>query len=1297
MQLRGGTSPLARPAEDRGQVAPGLPLQDMLLLLRRSPAQEAALQQLLDQQREKGSPHYHRWLTPAEFGAEFGPAPEDIQKITGWLAQEGFTVNRVAVGRDVIEFSGTELEVEAALHTAIHRYQVRGAMHLANASNPSIPAALAPVVAGVVSLNNFRARPSGRIVGEGHVAAIVPGEARPSLTYTGKDGQIGHAIAPADLATIYDVKPLAGASLDGTGQVIAVVARSDVAGGDILGFQGLFLGGNSPPLDTVQVGADPGITSNGDADEATLDVEWAQALAPRAQVDLVVSAGSNTTDGIDLAAEYAVDHDLAPVMTTSFGACEAQLGGAENQFWSSLWEQAAAEGITALVSAGDSGAAACDDPNSETVAQLGQAVNGIASTPFDTAVGGTELNDAGGSGYWASTSAQTNAFGTALGYIPEAAWNESAPATTEQPAIWAGGGGASTIYAKPLWQSGPGVPDDGRRDVPDISLAAASHDGYVVCLAGACDPTERGFSFYVFGGTSASSPSTAGLMALLDEQQGGPQGLVNRVLYRLAQDAGANGFHDVTAGSNLVPCTIGSPNCTTGTLGFPATPGFDLATGLGSPDGANLLRHWSDISFAATTTTLTITPPAGWSYGEPAPIAVQVDGQGSDSDGAEPGGAVMLFAQQRFSSSVQTFPLDAGVANGSLNRLPAGTSTLTARYFGDSRYGASSSAPQTVTVAPTATVTRIGIFNSANLQPITSMTYGDPVTIQAQVTPAAGTGVPTGTVQMNNFLGYITLGSNGAGSNDTEIFQQSGTLSLQGTYSGDENFQSSQSTPITINISKAPTSVVLTEGPYQQTPTVTLDMFNLSVSTNVVSGFSPTGTVNFYEGDTLVHSTQASGYGPHVGQKVSATAVWSPQSLPGTSVTLRAVYEGDGNYLPASSNTITVPTSANFTGQPASLDFRSLAVDTRSAAQTMTLTNAGGSAGTAVLQLNSSEYILSGSCLQSVAPGASCALNIAFNPSQVGDRGVVLTLAGGGQTELHGIGAGFQAPASVAFQTTAAGQSAVFPVVFTPVGAFTGPVALSCSNLPPLASCSFSPSAPVFDGVDPLTVEVSILTTSPAPASGSGSEAAVLLWLGLAGTGMGGGVLATAAGRRVRRRRSPSVGLGLLIVTFVACGGGGGGVPIMNQAPPSGGSPTQPSQQLPPTVSPAAIDFGSVGLGATATAKVQLSNSGPNPIAAQAVQPYVSGADLRAFSVSNGCTGAMAAGASCAVQISFSPTWIGQQTGTLIIPTGIPGTPDVPLQGTGIYTRTPPGTYYVTLTASSGGVSTGTTLPFTVH
>jgi subtilase family serine protease len=554
--IRGNRHPLAQAQYDAGAVSAHYRMDRMILTLLPDATQQEALAQFVASQNDSQSPYYHQWLTPEQFAERFGVSDSDTAQIVAWLQGHGMEVEEVTAGKRSIIFSGTAGQVQAAFHTPIHTYNIGGQVHHANASEPQIPAALAQVVGGVVSLHDFRSD---------SLLSFVK-KASPELT-----SGAGHYLSPADFATIYDLGPLYQQSISGSGQSIAIVGRTNINISDVRQFRTSFgLPANDPQI--IVNGANPGIVSSGEETEADLDVEWSGAVAKNATIKFVVSQSTSSTDGVDLSAEYIVNHNIAPVMSTSFGLCENWLGSSGNTFLNSLWQQAAVEGITAFVSSGDNGAAGCDSASAST-ATYGRAVNGICSTPYSVCVGGTEFNDrANPSLYWSASNA-AGTQGSALSYIPEVVWNESGSG-----GLWASGGGMSTIYAKPAWQSGTGVPADGRRDVPDVALTAAGHDGYLIVQNG---------GLYVVGGTSAASPSFAGIMALVEQSTAKAQGNANTVLYPLAAKQRAGGaavFHDITVGNNSVP----------GQTGFNATAGYDQATGLGSVDAAVLVSHWSD-------------------------------------------------------------------------------------------------------------------------------------------------------------------------------------------------------------------------------------------------------------------------------------------------------------------------------------------------------------------------------------------------------------------------------------------------------------------------------------------------------------------------------------------------------------------------------------------------------------------------------------------------------------------------------------------------------------------------------
>ena len=484
--LPGNVHPSARIENDRGSADPNMPMKSMVLSLAVRPAAQAALDQLLKDQQDPKSPRFHKWITPQQFGAQFGPTDQDIADASGWLKSHGFRIDNVANGRLSITFSGNVRQVEQAFQTNIRNYVVNGETHFANATDPSIPRALADLVLGVVSLHNFAKHRNSNV----H-------QLPPDFT----DGVGSHFLAPADFAKIYDVSPLYAAGIDGTGQTIAIVGRTDINLADVQFFRSFFgLPVNDPQF--IHNGADPGIVNIDEQREASLDVEWSGAIARNATIKFVISQ-SGATDGVDLSAGYIVNNNLANIMSTSFGQCERILA-ANNTFWGNLWSQAATQGITSFVSSGDNGAAGCDLSNAAS--GTGRAVSGLASTPNNIAVGGTQFNEGNGN-FWAAGNNPADQ-SSVLSYIPEVVWNESGNVPGGS-GLLASSGGVSTIYAKPAWQTGTGVPADGFRDLPDVSLSAAGHDGYLIIL----NHTANASGLAAVGGTSASSPSFASIMA----------------------------------------------------------------------------------------------------------------------------------------------------------------------------------------------------------------------------------------------------------------------------------------------------------------------------------------------------------------------------------------------------------------------------------------------------------------------------------------------------------------------------------------------------------------------------------------------------------------------------------------------------------------------------------------------------------------------------------------------------------------------------------------------------------------
>jgi hypothetical protein len=620
--LHGNVPAGARPEFDAGPTDPSLPMKRTILLLKIAPEKQAQLDRLVAEQQDPSSPNFHRWLTPEEFGERFGRSPEEIAAVKSWLISHGFTIDETAKSGVWINFSGTAADVDSAFHANMHDYQANGQLRHANSTDPSIPRVLADLVAGPVSLHNFPRK--AMHTPPRHIFDGAKPETKPQPGYTEPDSG-GYDLAPGDFAVIYDVNKVYNSlGYDGANVTIAVVGRTipdpdaspDSAIANAIAkwnfFRSTFGLPYNPPGVTVN-GPDPGDLGADEDGEADLDVEWSGAVAPGAIINFVTSKSTNSADGVDLSAQYIVNNGQADIVSDCFGTCESQnaAGSTNNAFYNNLWEQAASQGMSVFVVTGDSGAYDCDDTdvNGNLIAQA-RAVNGLASTPYNTAVGGTALSS--NPNYWSASNSPVDV--SAKGYMPEVAWNEFKAAAYYDWTEWATGGGASTLYPKPAWQVCPGVPSASHRYMPDVSLNADTYVGYRVYTCtndtGSCTSN----SWSVIGGTSAATPSFAGIAALIVQSTGGQRlGSVNSALYRLgnAQYSGASGalavFHDITSGTNgFVGDGVDLP-------GYSCTTGYDLVTGLGSVDAFNLLQAFQGLG--AGSITVMIGPTAAVSDG----------------------------------------------------------------------------------------------------------------------------------------------------------------------------------------------------------------------------------------------------------------------------------------------------------------------------------------------------------------------------------------------------------------------------------------------------------------------------------------------------------------------------------------------------------------------------------------------------------------------------------------------------------------------------------------------------------
>ena len=1027
--LKGNIHPLARGEFDSGRVSPELPMGDLLLVLRRSPEQQAAFDVFIAGQYDPASSDYHAWLTPEEVGEKFGPAQSDVDAISNWLRNHGFAIDEVTKDRLSIRFSGTAMMVESAFHTEIHNLDVKGEKHVANMTDPRIPSALAPVVVGIKALHNFFPRPLHRLGGQvtrnretgnwQRAASANPTASRlaDAVVSAGVHAQFGTTdpygnpiedVTPYDFAKIYNVLPLwqAGTPIDGTGQTIAIAGTSNVVLSDIAAFRSAFgLPAKAPSV--IITNTDPGtcLSLSGscysDLIENSLDVEWSGAVAKGAAIVLVTSSAPTvTTDALYLSESYIVQHKTAPIMNVSYGVCEAAMGSAGNVEYNNLWQTAASEGIAVFVASGDSGSPSCDQGYDAAYgvpygAQFGLSVSGLTSTPYDTSVGGTDFNwGSTAAPYW-STSNSSTTKGNALGYIPEVPWNDTCTNPLVLPSLagdalylgisgvtdaesacnfviknWSsiatnfgldlawlvdtvgGSGGVSSCttiyagdvstcsggYAKPTWQAGvTGIPADGKRDVPDVSFFASNGflgSAYLICVSAggnACtystssEPTAQ-----EVGGTSVASPAMAGVMALINQKAGASQGSPNSMLYTLAarqsysscsaesvKTSSSCFFNDINTGTNAMPCVNGDFNCTVlyaadaaGILsGYSAGVGFDLVTGLGSLNVANVVNAWP-----ASTIPVVNLLPASLTFAsipegmKSASQAITLRNTGKVALSLSGTGHGISITGSNSSSFTQTNTCGTSVAAGascsiSVTVKPAAIGALTAQVsVADNGW----ESPQLVSLSGTATAP-IPVVNL----PVTAL------------------GFSLTAIGVTNTAPAITLSNSGTGA-----------LNLSGTGLG-------------ISITGASPSS------FSQTNTC---------GTSVAAGGSCTITVTFKPVASGVLAAALS---------IADNASGSPQKVS----------------LSGKGTTVGLSTNALF--------FPSTTVGVTATTQKVTLTNHGTSAlslsgtglGIGITGTNAGAFSQTSTCGASVVAGGSCMITVTFKPTASGTLTAVVNIA----------------------------------------------------------------------------------------------------------------------------------------------------------------------------------------------------------------------------------------------------------------------------------------------------------------
>lgn len=1225
--LRGTVHPLVRVANDEGAIADSEPMNRMLITLRRSDEQETDLKQLIDQQQDKSSENYHRWLTPEEFGARFGPSDSDISTLTNWLGSHGFSNVSVNKGRTTVEFSGTSGTVRQAFGVAMHRFSYLGKQRTANLTEPLIPAALAPLVSGFSSLNNFPRRTYSQNYGvfrrDQQTGKLQPVGNTPSPSYiVTSEGTNFLGFTPYDFATMYNLTPLWNSSINGAGQTIAIVGQSDLDPKDFVNFRTLFglpLGNTSGPtgtqyLNIIHNGPNPGFLD--DEIEGNVDVQWSGAAAPGATIDYVSSMTTETTAGIDLSALYIVDNNLAPIISESWGICEFFAGTNGNDFYRSLWQQAAAQGITVMVAAGDAGSGGCDQ--NKAYASYGLTVNAIASTPYTTAVGGTDLQTLYGDGGKFGSSNNSTTKASISAYIPETTWNDSC--TNEQLSLstsypgmtpeqicnsslaqskgllttTGGGGGRSNCitarstlsscfggYAKPSWQTVSGVPADGVRDLPDVSLFASggfSRAFYIICQAdqtttgSGCNISSPYTDLIPVGGTSVGSPAMAGIMALVAQKNGGGRlGNANYNLYALfnkqvtagtacnaslTPNAACN-FNDVTTGTISVPCVKGSSNCTVtnsantyGVLsGFSSTSGYDLSTGLGSVNAANLANNWSSVSYAATNTTLTLSPTT-ITHGASVTATVTVS-----SGSGTPTGDVSINGNTP-NGSVGTGSLNAGTYSGSFNTFPGGTYSVKARYAGNQTLAASDSNAVTLTVNPEASKTTLepdfyDITTGAISTP-SSVFYGQYLALVKFTVAAAScssiapcNGIPTGSVAVKNNgntygSGNYSLNSKGVAEIQT-VDLTPGAYSFTGTYNGDASFNTSTSGTATFTVTKAPTTTSFTSSAATlvngQSSTLTIN-----VPSQSYGNIFQTGTVSILNGSTVLGTANVRGtYSSTTGLNyATATYTVNASQLSAASNAITVRYDGDSNYLGSTSAattiTYTAPTATSLTISPASISQGTANV---TATYGVTSAASGAIAGSVSFTIDGVASGSSTTTLSGTATLPTSALSVgthsvvaSFTPSTGAYLASTSTAATLTVTSTSS-SAGFTLSSSGAI-TVARGSSGTSTINATAVNGFSAAVGLSCSisGSPYAATCSLSPAS-----INPGTASTLTVTT----VRGSSVQGVFADWKSMT---LGSISVAGLVCLMIPRRRRVSSLLTVLLFLGLAgamtgCGGGG--------------------------------------------------------------------------------------------------------------------------------------------------------------